>query len=84
MLKNFIHTGLFVVAVLMLVVGAIGGTVWGVHALFGDALMETEMEVRIGTRVLCVLLCGGAGLFSMLSFWNYQQQRRDRWKDNKG
>jgi hypothetical protein len=82
-MKDILHNGLSVVAVVMLIVGAVLGLVWGVSALVGNSIMESGMQAKIGSRILCVLFFGSAGLFHMLAFWNYQRSQRARWKESK-
>ena len=83
MLKDIIHNGLFVAAVLMFGIGASAGIVWGVHSLFGGTSL-TAVEVKIFSRILCVLLLGSTGIFHMLSFWKYKRKRRAQWESNRG
>ncbi len=84
MLKDIVHNGLFVVAMVMFIVGAILGVTWGVSSLFDNGIIESGMQAKIGWRILGVLFFGSAGIFHMLSFSNYKQKRQERWKESKG
>ncbi len=84
MLKDIIRVGLFVVAGLMLFVGAMLGITWGGTALFDNSIIESGLPTKIGLRVLGVLMCGGAGILNMLVFSNYKRERQEQWKENRG
>lgn len=83
-MRDIIHTGLLIVAGLMLFAGAMLGITWGGTALFDNSIIESGLQTKIGLRILSVLMCGGAGLLNMLAFSNYKESRQERWKESRG
>jgi hypothetical protein len=83
-MRDLIHNGLVVVAVVMFIVGGILGIVWGGSALFNSSILETEVQARMCRRILAVLLCGSTGIFHLLGYWGHKEKRREWLKGNGG
>jgi hypothetical protein len=83
-MRDIIHGGLWVVAFVFFIVGAILGIAWGGSALFNNSIMETEAQARMCWRILSVLMCGSAGIFHMLAYRGHKEKRQEWLKDNGG
>jgi len=83
-MESALRNILWVVAIVMFICGAVLGIAWGVSHLCDKSIIETEMQAKIGLRILSVLMCGSAGLFHMLSFGDYKRRREMQWKENRG
>ncbi len=83
-MKDTIHVGLLIVAVIMLIIGVILGITWGISCIFDDSIMSTARQATIGARILCILLLGGVGIVSMLAFWSHKEDRQEKWKSERG
>jgi hypothetical protein len=83
-MRDVIHNGLFTVAGIMFLVGALLGLAWGGTALFNNSILETEAQARMCWRVLAVLMCGSTGIFHLLGYWGHKEKRREWLKDNGG